>query len=151
MPTSKRAAWYQTLRAHTALIDLMDRDLRAATGYPLAFYDVMVELWHSPGHSLRMSDLADRVLLSRSWVTRRIEQLERAGLVARQPAQGDERGVVAQVTPAGARAFAAMERQHATSIEEHFSRFLDARDSGIVARRFAAMADNARARLRESG
>jgi DNA-binding MarR family transcriptional regulator len=53
---------------------------------PIAWYDVLVEISHAPGHAIRMHELADKVLLSRSWLTRRVAQLKREGLVERRAA-----------------------------------------------------------------
>ena len=113
MPGSPRLAWYQALRAYTVLLDIMDAELRAECGVPLAWYDVLIEISNAQGQVIRMSDLADKVLLSRSWLTRRVAQLEQAGLVERRSASGDGRGIVAALTPRGVTAFAAMERSRA--------------------------------------
>ena len=77
MPAPRRLAWYQTLRAYTVLLDIMDGELQAECGVPLAWYDVLIEISNAPGHAIRMNELADKVLLSRSWLTRRVAQLER--------------------------------------------------------------------------
>jgi DNA-binding MarR family transcriptional regulator len=147
MLSPQRAAWYHSVRAQTAVLELMDEELRDGCGYPLAFYDVLIEIWRAPGHSLRMSELAGKVLLSRSWVTRRVAQLERAGLLEREPAAGDDRGVLAVLTPTGAAAFKEMERIHARSVRRHFSSFLTAEQAALLAERMAAIGDSARARL----
>ena len=94
-PTGKRAAWLRSLEAHTYLVDLMDRDLRRDCDVPLAWYDVLIKIFTSPGHRIRMAELADQVLLSRSWLTRRVVQLEEAGLVVRTSVGDDGRGVLA--------------------------------------------------------
>ena len=60
MPSPKRAAWYHSLRAHTAVLELMDQELMDACGHPLAFYDVLIEIWRAPGHALRMNELAGK-------------------------------------------------------------------------------------------
>src|SRR3954447_1377314 len=106
MPMPRRAAWYQSIRAHTILLELMDAELRSDCGVPLAWYDVLIEISKAPGQAMRMSELADQVLLSRSWLTRRVAQLERAGLVERRAAAKDGRGVVAAMTPSGREKFA---------------------------------------------
>ena len=103
MPGSPRLAWYQALRAYTVLLDIMDAELRAECGVPLAWYDVLIEISNAQGQVIRMSDLADKVLLSRSWLTRRVAQLEQAGLVERRSASRDGRGIVAALTPRGSR------------------------------------------------
>ena len=94
-----------------------------------------------------MSDLADQVLLSRSWLTRRVIQLEAAGLVQRRPSGQDRRGVIAALTPAGKRAFRAWDRSHARSIAQHFSDRLTVRDAAALERCGTALAAHARAEL----
>ena len=66
---------------------------------PLATYDVLVQLAEAPDHRLRMTDLADRVLLSRSGLTRMIDRLEREELVRREPCADDARGMYAVLDP----------------------------------------------------
>jgi DNA-binding MarR family transcriptional regulator len=146
-PTPSRTAWYHTLSAMTALVELMDRELQRDCGVPLAWYDVMIEVYRSPGHAIRMSDLADRVLLSRSWITRRVRQLEDAGLLCRSAATDDLRGVTACLTPAGLEALRSMERSHTNSIDRHFAPYLEDPDARLIAERFAVIALSARREL----
>jgi DNA-binding MarR family transcriptional regulator len=131
----------------TALLELMDRELQEDCGLPLAWYDVMIEVYRSPGHSIRMSELADRVLLSRSWITRRVRQLEDAGLLTRTPAPDDQRGIIASLTDAGLDTFRKLERSHTASINRHFATHLSPEDAELIAQRFAAMATHARSAL----
>lgn len=147
MPPGSRSAWYHTLSAMTALVELMDRELQADCGVPLAFYDVMIEVYRAPGHSIRMSDLAERVLLSRSWITRRVGQLEAAGLLIRCGVADDRRGVTAELTPRGLDAFQAMERSHAASIQRHFGAHLSAEEARLISRRFTTIDTQAREHL----
>lgn len=149
MPSGSRTAWYQTLNAMAALIELMDRELQADCGTPLAYYDVLVEVYRSPGHCIRMSELADRVLLSRSWITRRVRKLEEAGLLTRSASPDDGRGVTAHLTPEGLTAFRAMERSHSASIRRHFAAHLSAEEADQISRTFAGIAGQARAALQE--
>jgi DNA-binding MarR family transcriptional regulator len=150
VPTPARSAWYQTINAMTALVELMDRELNEDCGIPLAWYDVMIEVYRSPGHSIRMSELADRVLLSRSWITRRVRQLEDAGLLTRTTAPDDQRGVIASLTPAGLDAFRELERSHAASIGRHFASHLSHEDAELITQRFAVIATHARGALAQS-
>jgi|tagenome__1003787_1003787.scaffolds.fasta_scaffold20904070_3 DNA-binding MarR family transcriptional regulator len=136
-PSDKRLAWLRVLEAHTRLVELMEDDLRRDCGVPLAWYDVLIKIWLAPGHRIRMAELAEQVLLSRSWLTRRVVQLEDAGLVTRTGADGDGRGVLAEMTPAGLEAFAHMERSHARSIATHFSAHLSQDEARVVATVFS--------------
>lgn len=150
MPSPARLAWYQTLNAMTALLELMDRELQQDCAVPLAWYDVMIEVYRSPDHSIRMSELADRVLLSRSWITRRVRQLEDAGLLTRTVAPDDQRGIIASLTPSGLQTFRKMERSHQASVNRHFSAHLNDHDARLIEQRFASIAAHARSNLRET-
>lgn len=148
MPAPRRLAWYQTLRAYTMLLEILDAELQADCGVPLAWYDVLVEISNAPGHAIRMNELADKVLLSRSWLTRRVVQLEREGLVERRAASGDGRGIIAAMTPKGLAAFAAMEHSHSRSIRRHFSVHLDDDEAAVIAAAFGRIADRGIGSLR---
>jgi DNA-binding MarR family transcriptional regulator len=87
----------------------------------LAAYDVLVQLAELPDFRLRMTELADAILLSRSGVTRLVERLERAGLVSRERADGDGRGVVAVLTPVGLERLRAASGTHLTGVARHFA------------------------------
>jgi DNA-binding MarR family transcriptional regulator len=98
---AEQRVWRQLLLVDCRLRERLDRDLRLGADLTLGEYDVLVHLSEAPGRSLRMSDLAQRLLLSRSGLTRRIDGLVRAGLVARRPCDDDGRGSLAELTPAG--------------------------------------------------
>jgi DNA-binding MarR family transcriptional regulator len=88
----------------------------------------------APEHRLRMTELADAVLLSRSGVTRLVDRLERAGLVSRCPVANDGRGVAAQITDAGVARLRAASRTHLTGVARHFADRLDAEDLSALER-----------------
>ena len=94
-------AWRAFLYAHAAVMRELEAQLVAERGMTLAEYDALVQLASAPGARLRMSDLAARVLLSRSGVTRLVDRLERQGLVRRESCGSDARGAFAALTPAG--------------------------------------------------
>ena len=131
-PSGKRLAWLRMLEAQTRLTELMDADLRRDCGVPLVWYDVMIKIWVAPGRRIRMAELAEQALLSRSWLTRRVVQLEQAGLVTRTDASDDGRGVVAELTPAGLETFARMEQSHAKSIATHFNTHISQDEARVI-------------------
>src|SRR6266545_4811090 len=96
-------AWRAFLRAQAALIRTLDRELEAEQGLPITFFDVLVQLSQAGGR-LRMSELADAVLLSRSGVTRLVDRMVRAGLVRREACPTDRRSMYATLTTEGKRA-----------------------------------------------
>src|SRR5207237_8279278 len=93
-------AWRSTLRAHATLIRRLDTDLERETGLALADFDVLAQLAEAHGE-LRMTDLADRALISRSGTSRRLGRLADEGLVRRDRAGSDGRGVVVALTETG--------------------------------------------------
>jgi DNA-binding MarR family transcriptional regulator len=131
-PGTKRAAWRSVLFAHSALIRILDDELQRECGTPLQTYDVLIRIWLAPGQSMRMSELAESAILSRSWITRRVERLEADGLVERTPAGDDGRGVSVRLSDQGRETFARLERSHAKSIDEHFSRFMTADEARVL-------------------
>ena len=143
----RRQAWYAAVRAHGALTEVMEQQLEAEAGMSLGWYDVLVNLYLAPGHALRMSELADAVLMSRSWLTRRIDQLERAGLVERCSAGDDGRGVRARLTREGKRAYLRLERVHSSVIDTHFLPNATPVEAEVVQRVMNRVAANARREL----
>src|SRR5207248_7990030 len=95
-------AWDALLRAHATLLRQLETDLESKTGLALADFDVLAQLAIAGG-SLRMTELADRALISRSGMTRRVTRLVHEGLVRRAHADADGRGVVVQLTKSGLR------------------------------------------------
>lgn len=93
--------WRTFLRAHAVLIRRLEADLLSDHNLPLAWYDVLARLVEAEDHRLRMSELADRVMLSPSGLTRLIDRLETNGLVRREHAERDGRGLYAVLTDEG--------------------------------------------------
>src|SRR6266853_5933776 len=93
-------AWRALLKAHATLMRRLATDLQTKTGLSLGDFDVLGRLAEAGG-TLRMTELADRTLSSRSGMTRRIDRMVDEGLVRRANAGGDARGVVVALTDAG--------------------------------------------------
>ncbi len=98
---SELASWRGFLRVHAALERDLDAELIAAHGLPLSSYEVLLTVADAPEERMRMSEIADSVLLSRSGVTRLVDRLERDGLVERVPCEDDARGQYAVLTREG--------------------------------------------------
>ena len=112
--------WGALLRTHAALVPLLDRELQAAVGLPLAWYDVLLELANAPDRRLQMSDLGQRVTLSRTRVSRLVDEMQRAGYVEKQAHPSDRRSVYATITAAGRKQFRAAAPVYLRGIQEHF-------------------------------
>src|SRR5690349_12178463 len=94
-------AWRGLLVAHSRLVPAVEADLRAAGQVPLSWYDVLLELNAAPYRRLRMSELGQRAVLSRTRVSRVVDELTAAGLAERQPDESDGRSSFAVLTPRG--------------------------------------------------
>jgi len=94
-------AWRGLLVAHSRLVPAVEADLRAAGQVPLSWYDVLLELNAAPERRLRMSELGQRVVLSRTRVSRIVDELAAAGLAERQPDEADGRSSFAVLSAAG--------------------------------------------------
>ena len=95
------AAWSTFLRAHARVRRELEHELEAEQDLSLADYDLLHELAMADGRRLRMSELADRLALSRSGATRLVDRLEASGLVDRHACATDRRGYWAMLTEAG--------------------------------------------------
>ena len=126
-------AWSSLLRAHATLIRRLDTDLEGETGLALADFDVLAQLAGAHGE-LRMTELADRVLISRSGMSRRVARLVDEGLVRRDKAGTDARGVVVGLTEAGMARLAETAPVHARGISELFVAQLDDQEVALLER-----------------
>jgi DNA-binding MarR family transcriptional regulator len=113
------AAWQALLRAHATLLRQLEKDLENETGLALADFDVLAQLALAGGE-LRMTELADRALISRSGMTRRVARLLDVGLVRRANAGADARGVVVALTGAGMARLTETAPVHARGIADLF-------------------------------
>jgi len=116
---SALAHWRQFLRAHATTIRRLEADLAAEHQMPLASYDVLVQLVEAPDQRLRMTELAERVLLSRSGLTRLVDRLERQGLVRREPSALDARGFYAVLTDEGYDRLRTAARTHLRGVNDY--------------------------------
>jgi DNA-binding MarR family transcriptional regulator len=118
------AAWRGMLRAHAELTKELDAQLAREHKLPLSSYEVLLYLADAPHGRMRMAELAESVLLSRSGLTRLVDRLEREGLLKRERCESDARGYFAEITPKGRRLFDAARRTHLDGVRALFlSRF----------------------------
>lgn len=118
------AAWRGMLRVHSDMTRVLDAELTHRHGLPLSSYEVLLFLADSPDGRMRMSELADSVLLSRSGLTRLVDRLERDGLLEREQCEEDARGYFAAITDRGRALFTEARRTHLAGVRERFlSRF----------------------------
>jgi DNA-binding MarR family transcriptional regulator len=126
--------WQRFLRAHATVMRRLEADLVVEQGLPLASYDVLVQLTQAPQRKLRMTELAERVLLSRSGLTRLVDRLERSGLVEREACPSDARGMFAVLTEAGYLRLRAATPTHLRGVSDYAMSRLDDEDLAALDR-----------------
>jgi DNA-binding MarR family transcriptional regulator len=134
------AVWRHYLRGHATVVRALEAELLAERQLSLAAYDVLAELAGAPERRMRMTELADAVLLSRSGVTRMVDRLERLGLVTRGRVAEDGRGIAATLTDQGQEQLSGASVTHLAAVQRHFVNQLDEtdlRDLRRISRRLA--------------
>jgi DNA-binding MarR family transcriptional regulator len=126
------AAWRGMLEVHALVTHRLDAQMRAEHGLSVSAYEVLMFLADAPDHRLRMTDIAQRVLLSRSGCTRLVDRLVQQGYVTRRAADSDGRGLFAQLTAAGVEKVAAARRTHRGGIREFFLEHLSTTDEIVL-------------------
>jgi DNA-binding MarR family transcriptional regulator len=119
LSAEEQEIWRAYLSASVAFSAHIDRQMRQDSGMPMAYYEILVRLSEAPHRRLRMSELADASLSSRSRLSHAVAALERNGWVERRPADGDRRGWVCALTEDGYAALAAAAPGHVTTVREH--------------------------------
>jgi DNA-binding MarR family transcriptional regulator len=134
------AAWRAFLRAHARVIRRLERDLLAEQEMALTDYDVLVQLANAAERRLRMSELADALMLSRSGVTRLVDRLVADGMVERVTCDTDRRGQWASLTDAGYERLRRVTPTHLRGVAEHFLDRLSDDELAAVERIMASVA-----------
>ena len=122
---SELSSWRGMLVTHSVLIAHLDEELEREVGIPLSAYEVLMYLGDADGGKLRMGELADRLLLSRSGITRLVDRLVRQGLIVRERCTDDGRGLYARLTPTGRRKLDRARPVHLAGVRRHFLAHLD--------------------------
>jgi len=138
LTTEEMTAWRTYIETYSDLIAAIEHDL-AEHDLTLGDYQVFVYLSEAPNRSMRMCDLADRLQLSPSGLTRRLDGLVKAGFVTREPSIDDRRVMLATLTPAG---FAALEKaapDHVASVRRHIFDHLDSNQVDALASIFQSI------------
>ena len=130
---SELRAWQALLHAHHDLVGKLDAELREEHALTFGSYDVLLRLARAPGRCLRMTELAERVLMSPSGLTRMVDRLEAKGLVERKPDPEDGRVALAVLTPEGGRTVRRAALTHLKGIRKHFTGRLSERELGDIA------------------
>ena len=135
------AAWRALLLAQDAVLRAIDEDLDRAGRISLSWYDVLLELNAAPRRRLRMAELAARVVLSRTRVSRLVDELVERGLVERQPDPDDGRASLAVITRLGSDALRRAAPVYLAGIEKHFTSHLDDHERAVITAGLQRVAD----------
>lgn len=133
-PDTRLDAWRFFITLHPKVIAKIDGDLQQNGGISLQQYDVLIELFEAEGKQLRMFDLAQRVVLSRSSITRLVDQLAQQGFLQREIDPNDRRGSYAVLTDAGEAAIRSSWPLYRDAIQEWFGQFLTDEEAEIMAK-----------------
>lgn len=127
-------AWRAMLLAYNAAMRAIEADLDRAGTIPLTWYDVLLELAATPDRRLRMQELAGRVVLSRTRVSRLVDEMTRAGLVTRTRDEADRRVVWAGIAAEGVRALRSTAPHYLRGIRTHFAAHLTDEEKAALTR-----------------
>lgn len=126
------ATWATLLRCHAALVARLEGELQSERGLSLAWYDVLLELNSAPDRRLRMSELGERVVVSRTRVSRIVDEMVGAGLVVREPDPADRRSWFASITREGRASLRRAAPVYVRGISSHFSRHLTVEELRVI-------------------
>jgi len=132
-------AWRAFLKAHAMLTRQLDRDLRECCGMTLVIYDALVQLSEAPQRQLRISELADALVYSRSGLTRIVDKMEDAGHITRSRDESDRRSWIITLTSAGLSSLENAWRTHVQGVERHFASHLTRAQARTVTTSFRSV------------
>jgi DNA-binding MarR family transcriptional regulator len=136
-------AWRLYFESALALNDVLDIELQQDAGIPVSWYDALVHLEEAPG-GLRMNELAERILYSKSGLTRVVDKMDEAGLLRRVRPENDRRSILVTLTDEGRNTLEKARRHHRHGIEQHFSHHLADTDIKALTRAFEKISTHVR-------
>jgi DNA-binding MarR family transcriptional regulator len=136
-------AWRLFFESALALLDVLDTELQQAVGIPQRWYDVLVHLEES-AQGIPMTELAERILYSKSGFTRVVDRMEEAGLVRRTRPESDRRTILIALTDNGTATLERARRHHRDGIQRHFSQHLTNADTKALTRALEKISTYAR-------
>ena len=139
----RRRAWRLYFESAMALTDVLDAEMERDAGIPMRWYDALIHLEDSPD-GVRMKDLAERILYSKSGLTNVVDRMEKEGFVKRVRPENDRRSILVVLTDAGRKKMNEARRCHRKGLDEHFSRHLADGDVKALTRAFEKLSEHAR-------
>jgi DNA-binding MarR family transcriptional regulator len=133
MPDDLADTWGALLKVHAALVPRIDRELQETHGLPLTWYDALLELNSAPNRRLTMGQLGAVATVSRTRVSRVVDELVRAGLVVREPNPDDGRSAFATLTTSGRAALRKAAPTYVAAVHREFVDHLTVREAEVLA------------------
>lgn len=133
LDAARNSLWRLFLTVHTRLVERVEQDLKQAGLPPFEWYDVLLALKQAPNQRLRLSELAEVLLVNRTNVTRLADRLEKVNLIQREACQDDRRGAFAVITEAGLSMQETMWKVYSQSIQEYFAHHLKDEEVRVMA------------------
>lgn len=143
-------AWRSYIIASRRLLEALELDL-AGHDLSMADYEVMAQLSEAPGRRMRMSELAEVAMISKSRLSHRMKVMEKAGWIKREECSTDRRGYWAVMTEKGWRAIVAAAPDHVDSVRRRFLDQLSAREQENISKSFGHLTDELRLQFKNEG
>lgn len=143
-------AWRSYIIASRRLLEALETDL---DGHDLSMadYEVMAQLSEAPGRRMRMSELADLAMISKSRLSHRMKVMEKAGWIKREECSTDRRGYWAVMTEKGWKAIVAAAPDHVASVRKRFIDQLSVKEQEIITSTFTSLTDELREQFKKEG
>ena len=139
---AEQKMWRGYLDSTRLLLRALDRQLAAESGISLADFEVLALLSEAPQGRMRMTELAEVTMTTRSGVTRAVSRLANAGWVRRVECEEDKRGLYAELTDAGTAKLTSASPGHVAAVRRNVFDLLSPRDVGLFAHAYAQIRDN---------
>ncbi len=145
LPAEERRPWRAFFEAHAAVVARLEHELEAEHGLSLRWYDVLLHLAAAPEHTMLMRDLSQAVVISKGGLTKLVDRMAEAGLVAREPTPANRRITPVRLTGRGLAAYRRARLTHHRGVGEHFLAHLSAGERRTLQRALERVRDAARA------
>lgn len=126
------SVWRYFLKAHAKVIEQIERELSENKRVPLTTYDVLIALFEAPEKKLRLKDLTNRMVLTKSGLTRRLDRLEKEGFIRREQNETDKRSTFAVLTKTGEQELRRAWPVYARGIKQYFTSRMTHEEQWIV-------------------
>jgi DNA-binding MarR family transcriptional regulator len=144
IPEPHLAAWRGVLNSHTSVVADVEAALAAAGLPPLAWYDVLWAIRRAPARRMRMAELAAHLTISRGGLTKIADRLEAAGLIRREPAADDGRGLYAALTADGNTMLRRMWPVYSRALRDTFVATISSEEAAVIADALGRVTDRRR-------